>query len=79
MTKHEMTTLLRSVGCDENTVTAMTNAYEMGVEHERDEIAKLIEQAPALVESAQNEHGGCLICGFTPELAAKAIRARGEL
>lgn len=32
MTKDEMTTLLRSVGCDENTVTAMENAYEMGFE-----------------------------------------------
>lgn len=30
MTKDEMATLLRSVGCDENTVTAMENAYEMG-------------------------------------------------
>lgn len=29
----EMVTLLRSVGCDENTVTAMINAYEMGFEH----------------------------------------------
>lgn len=30
MTKDEMATLLRSVGCDENTITAMENAYEMG-------------------------------------------------
>lgn len=30
MTKDEMTTLLRSVGVNENTVTAMENAYEMG-------------------------------------------------
>ena len=29
----EMITLLRSVSCDENTVTAMTNAYEMGFDH----------------------------------------------
>jgi hypothetical protein len=29
----EMITLLRSVGCDENTVTAMTNAYEMGFDY----------------------------------------------
>jgi hypothetical protein len=29
----EMVTLLRSVGCDENTVTAMINAYEMGFDH----------------------------------------------
>jgi hypothetical protein len=32
MTKDEMTTLLRSVGVSENTVTAMENAYEMGFE-----------------------------------------------
>ena len=33
MKKDEMITLLRSVGCDENTVTAMINAYEMGFEY----------------------------------------------
>ena len=32
MTKDEMTTLLRSVSCDENTITAMSNAYELGFE-----------------------------------------------
>ena len=32
MTKEEMITLLRSVNCDENTVTAMSNAYELGFE-----------------------------------------------
>jgi len=32
MTKDEMITLLRSVNCDENTVTAMSNAYELGFE-----------------------------------------------
>lgn len=32
MTKDEMTTLLRSVGVNENTVTAMENAYELGFE-----------------------------------------------
>lgn len=32
MTKHEMITLLRSVNCNENTVTAMDNAYELGFE-----------------------------------------------
>ena len=33
MKKDEMVTLLRSVSCDENTVTAMTNAYEMGFDY----------------------------------------------
>jgi hypothetical protein len=33
MKKDEMVTLLRSGSCDENTVTAMTNAYEMGFDH----------------------------------------------
>lgn len=32
MTRDEMITLLRSVSCDENTITAMTNAYELGFE-----------------------------------------------
>ena len=32
MKKEEMIVLLRSVSCDENTVTAMTNAYERGFE-----------------------------------------------
>jgi len=42
MTKDEMTTLLRSVGCDENTVIAMTNAYEMGAEYEIGRILAVI-------------------------------------
>jgi hypothetical protein len=33
--------------------------------------------AMPLVEFAQNDQGGCLMCGFTPKLAAKTIRARG--
>ena len=33
MKKDEMVTLLRSVICDENTVTAMTNAYELGFDY----------------------------------------------
>jgi hypothetical protein len=32
MTINEMTTLLLSVGTNENTITAMQNAYEMGFE-----------------------------------------------
>ncbi len=35
MTKEELTALLRSVGCNENTVAAMENAFEMGAEDER--------------------------------------------
>lgn len=35
MSKEELIVLLRSVGVDENTVTAMTNAYELGVEWQK--------------------------------------------
>jgi hypothetical protein len=31
-----------------------------------------------LIPFVQNTQGGCVICGFTPSLAAAAIRARGE-
>ena len=32
MTKYDMVSLLRSVGVDENTVTAMSNAFDIGYE-----------------------------------------------
>jgi len=55
MTKDEMVTLLRSVNCDENTVTAMSNAYEMGFEQgaAMSEVAKtLVVEAVALCHEA---------------------------
>jgi len=45
---------------------------------ERESIAKMFEDAPALVPFAQNDKGGCMMCGFTPKLAMEAIRARGK-
>ena len=45
---------------------------------EREAIAQMFEHAPVLVDYAKNYQGGCLICGFTPELAIKSIRVRGE-
>jgi hypothetical protein len=43
---------------------------------EREQIAQMIEGAPPLMPFAQNDQGGCLMCGFTPKLAAATIRAR---
>ena len=45
---------------------------------ECESIAQMIEDAPTLMADAQNNEGGCLLCGFTPRLAAAAIRARGN-
>lgn len=50
MTKDDMTTLLRSVSCDENTITAMGNAYEMGFEQG----ANVAEVMKTLVEEAES-------------------------
>ena len=47
-------------------------------EKEREAILQMFEHAPALVDFAKNDQGGCLICGFTPEIAIKSIRARGD-
>jgi hypothetical protein len=33
---------------------------------EREAIAQMFEDAPALVPFAQNDKGGCMMCGFTP-------------
>ena len=45
---------------------------------EREACAKLFDEAIPLMPFAQNDQGGCLMCGFTPKLAAQTIRARGE-
>ena len=42
MTKHEMISFLRMAAVDENTVTAMSNAFDMGVENERDIACSII-------------------------------------
>lgn len=45
---------------------------------EREDIAQIIDNAPALVEYVTNDRGGCLMCGFTPRQAAATIRKRGQ-
>ena len=51
---------------------------DKAVAYEREQIAQMIEDAPPLIPFAQNDHGGCTVCGFTPKMAAKTIRARGS-
>jgi hypothetical protein len=47
--------------------------------HEREAIAQMFEASPELVRLAQNDQGGCIVCGLNPYTEAKAIRARGTL
>jgi hypothetical protein len=53
MKKDEMITLLRSVNCDENTVTAMTNAYELGFDYGSKAYEHLTEVVECAVEVVQ--------------------------
>ena len=59
-------------------VDVMERFAKLVAQHEREAIAQMFDEAPPLVDFAKNEQGGCLICGFTPKLAAEAIRARGQ-
>jgi hypothetical protein len=81
MTKDEIIEMARQAGLDPD-LWNYTNAFErfakLVAQHERELIAEIIEDAPDLVEFAQNEQGGCLMCGFTPKLAAEYIRVRGQ-
>ena len=43
MTKDQFENLLRSTGCDENSIRFGVNAFEMGMEHEREMCAKICE------------------------------------
>ena len=42
MTKAEMIQHLRMVACNENTITGMSNAFDLGQEHERDVVCSLL-------------------------------------
>jgi hypothetical protein len=42
MTKTEMIQHLRMAACDEQVVSGMSNAYDLGAEHERDIVCSLI-------------------------------------
>jgi len=61
---------------------ALAEAYRCGVEAgaaaEREGVAQMFEASPELVRIAQNDQGGCIICGLNPYTEAKAIRARGN-
>ena len=72
--------LIRLVYGADHSLSKDSQEYELAEEIRRDEreaIAQMFEGAPALVQFAQNDQGGCLVCGFTPKLVIKAIRARG--
>ena len=62
----------------ERQVNILTDALAKAKVDEREQIAQMIEDAPTLMPFSQNEHGGCLLCGFTPRLAASFIRARSN-
>jgi len=48
MTKEDMVQVLKSVGVNENTVTAMCNAFDMGVAHERDRVESICKKHAAV-------------------------------
>jgi len=52
--------------------------YEAGAAAEREGVAEMFEASPELISFAQNDQGGCIICGLNPKTEAKAIRARGN-
>lgn len=57
MTKDDMATLLRSVNCDENTITAMENAYELGFEqgaNASEVMKRIVEEAESLANSVDS-------------------------
>ena len=86
MTKEEIIEMAKLSLWGGNVVEGWTfHSYEqlerfakLVAEKEREAILQMFEHAPALVDFAKNDQGGCLICGFTPEIAIKSIRARGE-
>lgn len=75
MTKDDMAQVLRSVGVNENTVTAMCNAFDMGVAYEREACAKMCDDLPAPPHVANSDVSMWEVASME---CADAIRARGE-
>ena len=84
MTKEEIREMVMQIGgCDrpedDSPALRMFETFaKLVAAKEREAILQMFEHAPALVDFAKNDQGGCLICGFTPEIAIKSIRARGD-
>ena len=86
MTQEEIIEMARQAqsvyGTDTWTFALCANQLEtfakLVAEKEREACAKMFDEAMPLVPFVQNDQGGCLVCGFTPKLAALAIRARGQ-
>ena len=80
MNREDIIRMAREAGFRVNTTESLLEELErfatLIASAEREAIAQMIEDAPALVEFAQNDQGGCLMCGFTPKLAAKFIRTK---
>lgn len=49
MTKDDMIQVLKSVGVNENTVIAMSNAFDMGVQYEREMCAAVCDKTVELM------------------------------
>lgn len=75
MTKDDMVQVLRSVGVNENTITAMCNAFDMGVANEREACAKMCDDLQAPPHVANSDVSMWEVASME---CADAIRARGE-
>jgi hypothetical protein len=79
MTREDIVRMAKEAGMESFDICVELDDFaKLVAQHEREVIAQMIEDAPPLVDFAKNDQGGCLMCGFTPKLAAHYIRARGQ-
>ena len=79
MTPEEKVAMLKKAGVWDviGFPSCIDKLFDLVAAHEREAIAQMFDDSPKLISSAQNSEGGCLICGFTPKIAAAAIRQQG--
>ena len=76
MSKEDMIAMLRGVGCDENTVIAMSNAYDFGFDYAKENMLALPVVELPLEKKMTNEQLAKALAYVLAQIAIKEAKKK---